>query len=125
MITTFQQSPEPGEIWQHFKGDRYEIIGVSTVVEQEVIHCARANRLVPTFYAIDTETLAAIAVFRMFNGALWAAEFCGLDGGIPQLRSLAEPYCFYKKPGVLGVWGRSLQEFMEPKDDGLRFTKVD
>lgn len=115
--------PEPGEIWRHFKGSSNEIIGVSTVVTQEEIECTYANCIPPTFYAIDTETKAPIAVFRMVSGALWCAK-ASCIGDALWLMSLPEPYCFYRKPGVLGVWGRSLQMFMETKGDGFRFTKV-
>lgn len=115
--------PEPGQIWRHFKGGTYKIIGVSTVVDQSAIDCAIANQLVPYCYAIDTEQpcSTAIGVFKMASGELWC--FMPTEYGCAEMGLRMVIYHPVDCPQQ--IWARPLNHFLAPTEDGRsRFELV-
>lgn len=109
-------NPKPGEIWQHFKGTNYHILGVSGLL--------LIPDYPPHYWAKHTETEEILAVYHHIESESSLTLTRG-DG----LTVINEPHVLYfgTLDAVL-VWARSLNNFLSNVvcQDGarLRFKKV-
>ena len=124
---TIQDSrPQVGQIWTHFKGDDYHIVGISTVQDLSLDH----HLVVDSYQAQEESTGKLIEVYRViyikprtFLGWLrfWESPKQTFIT-VAQYQSgefLKHPMVFYQKvhPTNLNensvIWARTLENFLE------------
>jgi hypothetical protein len=103
--------PKSGEIYEHFKGNEYRIIGIAKTKKFNSLY-------VPDYFAKDSETQEILEVFRVDNELL-----ISLPSGV-HLEN--QKYVIYQQVNNLkNIWSRDLKNFLEKVDNKDRFTLVD
>lgn len=113
-----RDNPNPGEIWQHFKGTKYTVIGVAKLYKNEQPY--------PDYVVYSKKNLVlndSRCFVRVFdtgsNNCFWLSK---LDDGVLHkghfILSLSDETWEEEDKNDETIWGRPLNNFMEVLGDG-------
>jgi hypothetical protein len=97
--------PKAGDIWRHFQGTDYEIIGVSN--SQEIPFDSPID-----YWAEDTETKEVLGIYHL-EGSEEKITITKIDGITP----IAQEMVVYFTPSSAKVYASPLDNFLETLGD--------